>query len=73
LCFIDEYIKMYVAKREEVVNKENTINMGLKKLAKAEEDIKIKSAELDIQMKEVAESTRKVEEKENQLKLNQLN
>lgn len=69
LCFIDEYIRMYVIKREEVVNKENTINMGLKKLAKAEEDIKIKSAELDIQMKEVAESTRKVEEKENQLNI----
>lgn len=69
LSFIEEYIKMYIAKRSEVVTKENTINMGLKKLAKAEEDIQIKSKELAIQLKEVAEAAQKVQEKEKELNL----
>lgn len=73
LSFIEEYIKLYCIKREEVVLKESTINAGLKKLAQAEEDIKTKSQELEIEMVYVEEAKRKVDEKEKQLSIESAN
>ena len=73
LSFIEEYIKLYCSKREEVVTKETTINQGLKKLAQAEEDIKIKSKELAGEMILVEEAKKRVEEKEKQLSIESAN
>lgn len=64
LSFIDEYVKIYMKKNEEISKKETTINTGLSKLDEAEEDIKIKNQEMEGQMIIVKKAKDEVDAKE---------
>ena len=67
LSFIEEYIKLYVVKKQEISTKESIINNGLNKLDEASEDIKAKNKTLAVKMAEVELIKRSVIEKEQAL------
>ena len=67
LSFIQEYMKVYIAKKEEISKKETTINNGLAKLAEAEVDIAKKSKEMEVQVAEVEKVKKEVDIKEAEL------
>ena len=67
LSFIQEYMKVYIKKKEAISVKETTINNGLAKLAEAEKDIAKKSAEMQVQVVEVEKIKKEVDLKEQDL------
>ncbi len=67
LSFIEEYIKLYVTKKQEIMTKEAVINNGLAKLDEASEDIKAKNKVLAVKMAEVEGMKKNVIEKEQAL------
>jgi dynein heavy chain len=67
LTYIDEYIKLYKVKRDEIVNRESIIQNGLGKLDQAAKDIEKQNIELEAMMKQLDQNKRIVEEKRNGL------
>jgi dynein heavy chain len=67
LCFIEEYIKIYVQKKLDIMTKESIINNGLSKLDEASEDIKAKNKILEVKMVEVELIKKSVIEQEQAL------
>merc|ERR1711957_1144241 len=67
LCFIEEYIKIYVKKKAEVLTKKTIINNGLSKLDEASEDIKARNKILEVAMREVDLIKKNVQEQEQSL------
>jgi len=67
LSFIEEYIKLYVQKKQEIMTKESVINNGLSKLVEASTDIQAKNKVLAVKMAEVQIITKNVLEQESAL------
>jgi dynein heavy chain len=67
LSFIEEYIKIYAQKKQEILSKESIINNGLSKLDEASEDIKAKNKILEVKMQEVEAIKKDVIEQEQAL------